>query len=109
VIEQTLAGRLRMGTCNPYLCSPGLDFVSQQQWVAMLQRDQELVRRDRLGIERYRPVIQYGVLAEQRSEGLPPAATLALDSAVGGGNAPRGASLRDRYPTAMVLSCRPGG
>lgn len=83
-------------------------YCSQQEWSAMLQRYQDLVRRDRLGIEHFRPVIQYGVLAEQRSEGLPPAATLALDSAVGGGDAPRGASLRDRYPTAMVLSCRPG-
>ncbi|MFM7395124.1 MAG: hypothetical protein ACKO22_12370, partial [Cyanobium sp.] len=24
VMERTLAGQLRMGTCNPYLCSPGL-------------------------------------------------------------------------------------
>lgn len=34
VIEQTLAGRLRMGTCNPYLCSPGLDFVHTLLWTA---------------------------------------------------------------------------
>lgn len=72
----------------------------------MLQRYQALVRRDRLGIERFHPVIQVGTLAEQRSEGLPPASALALDSAVGGGNDPRVLSLQKRYPTALVLSCR---
>jgi Ca-activated chloride channel family protein len=32
VIERTLAGQLRMGTCNPYLCSPGLDFMHTLLW-----------------------------------------------------------------------------
>jgi Ca-activated chloride channel family protein len=32
VMERTLAGRLRMGTCNPYLCSPGLDFMHTLLW-----------------------------------------------------------------------------
>lgn len=32
LIERTLAGKLRMGTCNPYLCSPGLDFMHTLLW-----------------------------------------------------------------------------
>ena len=32
VLERTLAGQLRMGTCNPYLCSPGLDFMHTLLW-----------------------------------------------------------------------------
>lgn len=32
VMERTLAGQLRMGTCNPYLCSPGLDFMHTLLW-----------------------------------------------------------------------------
>jgi Ca-activated chloride channel family protein len=32
VVDQTLAGRLRIGACNPYICSPGLDFVHTLLW-----------------------------------------------------------------------------
>jgi Ca-activated chloride channel homolog len=32
VMDRTLAGQLRMGTCNPYLCSPGLDFMHTLLW-----------------------------------------------------------------------------
>jgi Ca-activated chloride channel family protein len=32
VVEQTLAGRLRFGFCNPYICSPGLDFLHTLLW-----------------------------------------------------------------------------
>ena len=32
VMERALAGQLRMGTCNPYLCSPGLDFMHTLLW-----------------------------------------------------------------------------
>ena len=32
VMERTLDGRLRMGACNPYLCSPGLDFMHTLLW-----------------------------------------------------------------------------
>ncbi|MFM7360876.1 MAG: VWA domain-containing protein [Cyanobium sp.] len=34
LMERTLAGQLRMGTCNPYLCSPGLDFMHTLLWTS---------------------------------------------------------------------------
>lgn len=34
VIEQTLAGQVKMGACNPYLCTPGLDLVYTLLWSA---------------------------------------------------------------------------
>lgn len=80
---------------------------SDQQSIAMLRRYEVLVWRDRLGIERFRPVIQFSVFGERRSDELPPAASLALSSAAGIGDSPEQASLRDRYPTALVLSCQP--
>lgn len=82
-------------------------FCSEQQWAGMLQRYQLLVWRDRLGIERLQPVIQYSVFGERRDNALPPASTLALASAVGNGDPQEASSLRDRYPTALVLSCLP--
>jgi Ca-activated chloride channel family protein len=40
VMERTLAGQLRMGTCNPYLCSPGLDFMHTLLWTTAGHADQ---------------------------------------------------------------------
>ncbi|MEB3360647.1 MAG: hypothetical protein VKI42_00810 [Synechococcaceae cyanobacterium] len=80
---------------------------SEQQTAAMLHHYERLVWRDRLGMERFRPVVQYSVLGERRSDQLPPAASLALSSAVGSGDSEEQSSLRDRYPTALVLSCQP--
>ena len=34
VVDHALAGRLRMGFCNPYICSPGLDFLHTLLWVS---------------------------------------------------------------------------
>ena len=34
VVDHALAGRLRMGYCNPYICSPGLDFLHTLLWVS---------------------------------------------------------------------------
>ena len=34
VVDQALAGRLRMGYCNPYICSPGLDFLHTLLWLS---------------------------------------------------------------------------
>ena len=80
---------------------------SEPQTAAMLRRYERLVWRERLGMERFRPVVQYSVLGERRSDELPPAASLALTSAVGSSDSEAQSSLRDRYPTALVLSCQP--
>ncbi|MFN6134110.1 MAG: hypothetical protein ACK46L_14610 [Synechococcaceae cyanobacterium] len=79
---------------------------SEQQAAAMLQRYEQLVWRNRLGMERFRPVVQYSVFGERRSNELPSASSLALTSAVGSGDNEEQSSLRDRYPTALVLSCQ---
>jgi len=34
VVDHALAGRLRMGFCNPDICSPGLDFLHTLLWVS---------------------------------------------------------------------------
>jgi hypothetical protein len=57
-------------------------------------------------MERFRPVVQYSVFGERRSNELPSASSLALTSAVGSGDNEEQSSLRDRYPTALVLSCQ---
>jgi hypothetical protein len=77
----------------------------EQQTAAMLRQYERLVWRHRLGMERFRPVVQYSVLGERRSDELPPVASLALSSAVGSGDSEKQSSLRDRYPAALVLSC----
>jgi len=79
---------------------------SEQQAAAMLRRYELLGWRDRLGMERLRPVVQYSVFGERRSDALPSAASLALTSAVGSGDSEDQSSLQDRYPTALVLSCQ---
>lgn len=81
-------------------------YCSEQQATEMLRRYEQLAWRDRLGMERFRPVVQYSVFGERRSDELPSEASLALTSAVGAGDSHEQASLRDRYPTALVLSCQ---
>ena len=34
VVEHTLSGQLRMAYCNPYICSPGLDFLHTLLWLS---------------------------------------------------------------------------
>ncbi|MFM9105017.1 MAG: hypothetical protein ACKOPS_28350, partial [Cyanobium sp.] len=80
-------------------------YCSEQQAAAMLRRYEQLVWRDRLGMERFRPVVHYSVFGERRSDELPSAASLALTSAVGGADDKQYSSLRHRYPSALVLSC----
>jgi Ca-activated chloride channel family protein len=34
VVDQALSGQLRMAYCNPYICSPGLDFLHTLLWLS---------------------------------------------------------------------------
>jgi Ca-activated chloride channel family protein len=34
VIDHTLSGKIKMGYCNPYICSPGLDFLHTLLWMS---------------------------------------------------------------------------
>jgi Ca-activated chloride channel family protein len=34
VVDRTLSGQLRMAYCNPYICSPGLDFLHTLLWLS---------------------------------------------------------------------------
>ncbi|HBH72975.1 MAG TPA: hypothetical protein DDY43_05915 [Synechococcales bacterium UBA10510] len=81
-------------------------FCSESQRNAMLARYQTLVLRDRLGIERFRPVIFYSVFGKQQSDGLPAASALGLASTAGDGNRQEEAQLQDNHPTALVLRCQ---
>ena len=81
-------------------------FCSESQRNAMLARYQTLVLRDRLGIERFRPVILYSVFGKQQSDGLPAASSLDLDSTAGDGNRQEAAQLQDNHPMALVLRCQ---
>ena len=81
-------------------------FCSESQRNAMLARYQTLVLRDRLGIERFRPVILYSVFGKQQSDGLPAASYLDLDSTAGDGNRQEAAQLQDNHPMALVLRCQ---
>lgn len=81
-------------------------FCSESQQNALLNRYRQLLLRDRLGIERFRPVILYSVFGKQHHEALPDASALGLDSMAGDGNRQQGAQLRDNHPTALVLRCQ---
>jgi hypothetical protein len=79
---------------------------SESQQSVMLDRYRALVLRDRLGIERFRPVILYSVFGKQQSDGLPAASALGLTSTAGDGNRQEAAQLQDNHPTALVLRCQ---
>ncbi|MFN7899525.1 MAG: hypothetical protein ACK5N0_07650 [Synechococcaceae cyanobacterium] len=81
-------------------------FCSDSQQKAMLERYRALVLRDRLGIERFRPVIIYSVFGQKQSDGLPDASALSLESMAGDGNRQEAAVLQDHHPTALVLRCQ---
>jgi hypothetical protein len=81
-------------------------FCSECQRNAMLDRYRALVLRDRLGIERFRPVILYSVFGHQQSDGLPAASALGLASTAGDGNRQEEMQLQDNHPTALVLRCQ---
>jgi hypothetical protein len=81
-------------------------YCSESQQNALLARDRTLVWRDRLGIERFRPVILYSVFGRQQSNGMPAASTLGLTSAAGDGNRQEAAQVQDNHPTALVLRCQ---
>ena len=72
----------------------------------MLARYRMLMLRDRLGIERFRPVILYSVFGKQQSDGLPAASALGLTSTAGDGNRQEEMQLQDNHPTALVLRCQ---
>jgi hypothetical protein len=81
-------------------------FCSESQRNAMLARYRMLMLRDRLGIERFRPVILYSVFGKQQSDGLPAASALGLTSTAGDGNRQEEMQLQDNHPTALVLRCQ---
>jgi hypothetical protein len=81
-------------------------FCSDSQQRAMLERYRALELRDRLAIERFRPVMIYSVFGKQQSDGLPNASTLSLASMAGDGNRQEAAVLQDDHPTALVLRCQ---
>jgi hypothetical protein len=81
-------------------------FCTESQQSAMLARYRMLVLRDRLGIERFRPVILYSVFGKQQSDGLPAASALGLTSTAGDGNRQEEMQLQDNHPTALVLRCQ---
>ena len=81
-------------------------FCSESQRNAMLDRYRTLVLHDRLGIERFRPVILYSVFGKQQSDGLPAASALGLASTAGDGNRLEEMQLQDNHPTALVLRCQ---
>ena len=81
-------------------------FCSESQQRSMLERYRALQLRDRLGIERFRPVIVYSVFGKQQSDGLPNASTLSLASMAGDGNRQEAVVLQDHHPTALVLRCQ---
>ena len=81
-------------------------FCSESQQSAMLARYRMLVLRDRLGIERFRPVILYSVFGKHQSDGLPAASALGLTSTAGDGNRQEAVRLQDNHPTALVLRCQ---
>jgi hypothetical protein len=81
-------------------------FCSESQQEALLAHYRQLVLRDRLGIERFRPVILYSVFGKQQSDSLPAASALGLASTAGDGNRQAAALLQDNHPTALVLRCQ---
>jgi hypothetical protein len=81
-------------------------FCSESQQSAMLARYRMLVLRDRLGIERFRPVILYSVFGKQQSDGLPTASGVGLASTAGDGSRQEAVRLQDNHPTALVLRCQ---
>jgi hypothetical protein len=81
-------------------------FCTESQQSAMLARYRMLVLRDRLGIERFRPVILYSVFGKQQSDGLPTASALGLTSTAGDGNRQEAVRLQDNHPTALILRCQ---
>ena len=81
-------------------------FCSESQQRSMLERYRALQLRDRLGIERFRPVIVYSVFGKQQSDGLPNASALSLASMAGDGSHREAVVLQDDHPTALVLRCQ---
>jgi hypothetical protein len=79
-------------------CTPG-------QWRELLRRYGHLHVQDRLGLRRFRPVIQTSVFGERLSPHPPAPEELAAARPVGVREEGRLAALADRYPAALVLSC----
>jgi hypothetical protein len=83
-------------------------FCSESQQKTMLDRYQALAWRDRLGIERFRPVVVVSVFGQQRIDRLPAARDLGLASSAGNGSHLRATVLQDKLAGALVLRCQEG-
>jgi hypothetical protein len=75
------------------------------QWRQLLQRYSRLHLQDRLGRERFSPVVEASVFGERLSARPPDPRQLAAAPLVGVRAASRLTALRSRHPNALVLSC----
>lgn len=78
---------------------------SAAQWRDLLRRYSSLHLQDRLGQQRFSPVIQANALGERLTPHPPAPRQLATVALVGVQAGSRLAVLRDRYPSALLLSC----
>lgn len=79
----------------------------QEEWRALLARYSELHLQDRLGQQRFSPVIQVSVFGERETSRPPAPGRLAENSSVGVREGARLMALQARLPGALVLSCDP--
>ncbi|MEB3156499.1 MAG: hypothetical protein VKO26_03575 [Cyanobacteriota bacterium] len=75
------------------------------QWRDLLHRYSALQRQDQLGRQRFRPVIQASVFRTRVSDRMPSRERLAASPPVGVREPRQLTALRERYPSAPVLSC----
>ncbi|MFN9547522.1 MAG: hypothetical protein ACK6AD_10730 [Cyanobacteriota bacterium] len=76
------------------------------EWQELVRRYRELLLQQRLGLRRFTPVIETSVFGERVTLDPPRPELLASAVPVGVRQGARLAALRDRYPSALVLSCR---
>lgn len=79
----------------------------QNEWRALLARYSELHLQDRLGQQRFSPVIQVSVFGERETLRPPAPGRLAGNSSLGVREGARLRALQARLPGALVLSCDP--
>jgi hypothetical protein len=78
---------------------------TEARWQELLHRYSGLALQERLGQRRFSPVIQVSVFGEQFSARLPGLDAFSAVPPVGVREEARLSALRERYPSALVLSC----
>lgn len=82
---------------------------SQAQWQQLVEQHyRDLRGQHQLGQRRWQPVVIFSVLAEERHPAPPDPAALLRIVGVGDRDPRQVQQLRQRYPTALWLSCREG-